>query len=1231
MTAVGLELPLDAPRTAEVGRAFATHAFELPTTDEATLAAAFAIQLARYNGQAAIPIAASRVAWSAPLVVDVTGATRAGQVVEQVRAQLARPAAPTPRADGSRVAITWGDAPAPHQADTDLHLTVAGMRACFIYNAAVLTEASVARFAGHLRTLLAHLAPDTLIAQLPLLTDAERAWLDRVATGAAATMPCEPVHVRVERHAQATPDAIAVRWRDQALTYGELNRRANRLARALVARGATAESRVVVCLEPSLDIAIALLAILKSGAVYVPLDPSYPPARVAVILDDTKPVVTIGRGGLAVEVDGDDRDLDHPIDLADTAYIYYTSGTTGKPKGVMASHANLVTYLQVAADRYAITARDVMPASARFSFSISMFELMSPLAAGGTLVVLDRDHVLDPARLAATLATVTFFHCGPSLLKTVIAHLRRHPIDTSRVRHASSGGDLIAPEVLQALVELFPHAEVFVIYGCSEIACMGTTYPVPRDRPITRTFVGRPFDTVVARVLDRAGNPVPVGVPGEIHFGGGGVVKGYLDRPELTAQKFVVRDGVRFYNTGDLGRLSEDGWLEILGRNDFQIKIRGMRVELAEVEYHLRRAPGVKDGVAVARPIAGGDKALVAYVVLERPDAMKTLRAFMADQVPDYMVPAMYVELPSLPLNHNLKVDRNALPQAIIATAGRPPETATELAIAAAWRTLLDIPDVQLDHNFFELGGDSLRAMALIATVEAELGVRLDGLEVLRETLEVLAAICDRKLGRPSVERASVQTASASEPFFHGDLYCVLHGGRAATAALICAPPAHDRVRAHFVIAQLARRLADARHARARVRLLRLLGLARRHARRHRRALAARHRRRAARARRAHRRDARDRRRRAARRDAARGDRRVRARRRVGRRRRRDLVRAGRGDASHLRPRPAAPAARPHPARAPRHRGAARGELRRRDPACVAGAADRPRPRAARRALRVGRRLAPRRDAARHRDLVGAGKAGAEMREQTCKLGALAGIVTESGPRGCVLINAGLVPKFGPFRLYAELARELARGGITTLRFDLGGIGDSAPTHPGQPLAGRTRLDIAAAVEHLAKQCKSIVVGGLCSGAEDALRYAETDSRVTGVVMIDPFAYRTRGWHARNLAYRAMRRSLRALGVYKPLPVEASKRLVDYRHMPRDESARILQALIARRTRVHFIYTGGMHDSFNHPGQLAAMFPALDFAGQVTLDHFPRFDHTQLFGEDRAQLVEAIGARLLSW
>ena len=882
-----LQLPLDSGRAPSTGVALEECSFEVRVAPlgDAMWAAAFAIQLHRYNGPAVIPLSASRrttagqVLWTAPWRLHVDG-TRSRDLVRDVEDLLQKGApghaagAPARDTSGNHAAITWLEPAASRDEHAtldvlrrsardarpaDLHLVIAGdrQRATFVYDAKLFKRATIERFAGHLGVLLEGIAarPDERVARLPLLAPAERRWLDEMSRGRSHPRATEPVHRLFERRAAATPDAVAVRFRDLRLTYRELNARANRLAHLLAARGAGAESKIVVCVEPSLDIAVALLGILKAGAVYVPLDPTYPEPRIRAILDDTRPAWVVSNGYLierlglaafptiALDAKGDplagssDADLATAVAPSQSAYVYYTSGTTGKPKGVMATQANLTSYVLMAHERYQFDARDVMPAIARFSFSISMFELMSPLVAGGTLIVLDRDHVLDTARMARTLTEVTFFHAGPSLLKNLLPHIERSYPDFAPfagVRHASSGGDMIAPEILETLKRIFTQAEVFVIYGCSEIACMGCTYPVPRDRTITKTYVGRPFDNTTVRLFDASFNQVPVGVVGEIHFSGGGVVPGYLNRADVTAEKFVTIDGERFYRTGDLGRMSEDGWIEILGRNDFQIKLRGMRIELAEVEHHLRRAPGVRDAVAMARDGANGEKILVAYIVFDRPGsdadrraALSGIRRYISENLPDYMIPASYVELEGLPLNHNMKVDRFALPEPPRSdrrTAHDPrvraPETDTEKQLAAHWRRALGVEHVGLDDHFFELGGHSILATDFIAAFEREAGVALDGMDVLRESLEVLAGIVDQRLGR-AARKTTARAPDRVEPIdvFHfgrdEELYGVLHGAPRANggapareAVLVCAPVGQERVRAHFILNRLARTLA---------------------------------------------------------------------------------------------------------------------------------------------------------------------------------------------------------------------------------------------------------------------------------------------------------------------------------------------------------------------------------------------------------------------------------------
>ncbi|ACY18769.1 amino acid adenylation domain protein [Haliangium ochraceum DSM 14365] len=677
---------------------------------------------------------------------------------------------------------------------------------------------------------------------------------DKATAEAAASAPRRPVHERFEHHAARAPQAPAVRFGDEQLSYAQLDERAERVAALLSARGIGREDRVVVALPPSLHIAEAVLGILKAGAVYVPLDPGFPDERLRVILRDTVPALILTQAALTPRFAGsgfpsfafdDARDSAELaamptraaralIDPQQTVSIYYTSGTTGEPKGVMASHANLASYIGSACERYGFGPGDVGPALARFSFSISMFELLCPLSSGGCLLVLEREHVLDFGRLAETLRDVAFFHAGPSLLRGLLAYLRRHYPDLSvfaGVKHASSGGDMVPVEVLEGLREVFCNAEVFVIYGCSEISCMGCTYEAPREGPLTRSYVGHAFEGTVVRVLDDVGADAPVGEVGEVWFAGPGVVKGYLNRPELTRERFVERDGQRFYRTGDRGRFDAEGRLELVGRSDFQVKLGGIRIELGEIEHHLRRAPGVDNGVVAARALPNGDKELVAYVV---PDASqqatsagreRDIRNYLGEQLPDYMVPSVFVELAALPLNHNMKIDRRALPEPpaerlrpVAAPLVREPATPHERYLAELFSDALGLAQVGLDDNFFDLGGHSLLALGLIEAVDAKYGVSLSGLELLREPLEILARLCEQRSGTPaSSARAAAQLsrpAEAPELFYFGQgdsLFGALHGAELAPAAhavLLCAPPGHEYLRAHFVMQRLARRLA---------------------------------------------------------------------------------------------------------------------------------------------------------------------------------------------------------------------------------------------------------------------------------------------------------------------------------------------------------------------------------------------------------------------------------------
>ena len=709
------------------------------------------------------------------------------------------------------------------------------------YNSNSFLQNTIQQIGKHFENLLLGVIDreKTTIADLKLFTEEEEDWYNNLSHVRHRGIFSMHPHEEVEIHATTNPSKIAVSSKSESITYGSLNSRSNQLAHYLLKQGAKPESRVIVCLEPTVDIAVALLAILKIGATYVPMNPSHPEYRIKKIIEDVNPDMMVTDSAskevlnfgdfLSITINTAELDLEDKenpnvvIDPTQTAYIYYTSGTTGLPKGSLGSYGNLNHYLRVSQEKYGFNNKDVMPALASYSFSISMFELMSPLLAGGTLVILDRADILDAEIMVEMLQNLTFVHAGPSLLKSLVKYIHANIDDYSvfnGLRHLSSGGDMVPPDLLRNLQLIFRNTELYVIYGCSEIACMGFTFRVDPIIPIEKTYVGKPFENVALLLLDKEGKRVPVGVSGEVCIGGHGVAVGYLNRPELTEEKFFVFGDTRFYRTGDVGRLNNEGNLELLGREDFQIQIHGMRVELGEVEYHLRNIPAVRDAVVVARPHGKVENTLVAFYVRNGSYrlAPESLRKYMAQHLPDYMVPSFYIQLESLPLNVNMKVDRTALIKQDLSFihSGRKPETESEVTMAKIWQELLGIDQVGLYDNFLAIGGDSLKAMELINKVNEIMGVKLNGLDILRESLQVLAANCDDKFGKVSTEvesdKRDYQNLSINriESFFFGkgsELYGLFHpaaGNSKSAAVLVCPPIGGEYKRCCFLLKILA-------------------------------------------------------------------------------------------------------------------------------------------------------------------------------------------------------------------------------------------------------------------------------------------------------------------------------------------------------------------------------------------------------------------------------------------
>ncbi|HEX8695785.1 MAG TPA: amino acid adenylation domain-containing protein [Longimicrobium sp.] len=636
----------------------------------------------------------------------------------------------------------------------DLQLTTLelgeGLSAFAEYSTDLFDPATMARMCRHFVTLLdrAGRAPDSRLSELSLLGgDERRTLLEEWGAGPALDVPSAPLHRRFEAQAARTPDALAVVAGSGRLTYREMDAWANRIAAELRSRGAAPGAIVGVALERSAAMVAALLGILKSGAAYLPLDPSYPAERVAFMLEDSgaalvladapaAPLPVSGARVIPVPAPPAPGEAVAPVSAGaapgDRAYLVYTSGSTGRPKAVEVEHRNLSHLLASVAHQPGMRADDVTLAVTTISFDVSVPELFLPLATGARVVVAGPDEVVDGRALARLMEAegVTVMQATPAAWRLLV----RSGWEGRPGLRAVATGEALTAELAEAL--LSRAGEVWNLYGPTEITVWATAHRVtgPGDGIVP---IGRPMANVSARVLDRAGEPSPVGVPGELYVGGGGVARGYLGRPGLTADRFVPdpfspAPGARMYRTGDRVRWRADGTLEYLGRTDFQVKLRGHRVELGEIESVLLRHPAVAAAAALVREDVPGDQRLVAYFVpaagSEAPSA-DGLRAWLRKRLPEYMVPGAFVALESLPTTTSGKVDRRALPvpEAPEAAEGGyvAPRNLVEEMLAGIWAEVLRREPIGVTDNFFQLGGHSLLATQVISRVAQTFAVEL--------------------------------------------------------------------------------------------------------------------------------------------------------------------------------------------------------------------------------------------------------------------------------------------------------------------------------------------------------------------------------------------------------------------------------------------------------------------------------------------------------------------------
>ncbi|MFC4047491.1 amino acid adenylation domain-containing protein [Dactylosporangium siamense] len=623
-------------------------------------------------------------------------------------------------------------------------------------DAATLSCASpeaAAGLTGHLLTLLAGAVADPAlpVSRLPMLTAAERAELDGWNRTDAAPATVAGVHELFAAQAARTPDAVAASCGTESLTYAELDASANRLAHHLRSLGVTAETIVGVALERGLGSVTALLAIWKAGGAYLPLDPDFPAERRAYMAADSGAALVLTGTGQPAVGDVPAVHLDDPATAAavaaapadpparrthpeQLAYVIYTSGSTGRPKGVLVGHRGVVNRLVRMQDDFRLDVTERVLHKAPLAFDASVWELFWPLSVGAHLVIAEPGRHRDIDYLLGLLdsARIAVVQFVPSLFRVLVRHPQPPALPALRLMMCS--GEALPEEDVRRFYERNSTATVGNLYGPTETSieaviatcARGDSGPPP---------IGRPIGNVRVHVVDRAMNPVPPGVPGELYIGGAGVGRGYAGRPALAAERFVAdpfaADGARLYRTGDRVRSREDGQLVFLGRVDHQVKVRGVRIEPGEVEAALLAHSGVAEAVVVARGEAAERRLVAYYVPAGPPPNPSELRAFLAGTLPTYLIPSAFVELDRIPLNPNGKTDRAALPEPdtarprlSVAYAG--PRSGTEAALATIWENLLGVERVGIHDDLFELGGHSLLATRVMSRVRADFGVELD-------------------------------------------------------------------------------------------------------------------------------------------------------------------------------------------------------------------------------------------------------------------------------------------------------------------------------------------------------------------------------------------------------------------------------------------------------------------------------------------------------------------------
>nr|WP_081431391.1 non-ribosomal peptide synthetase [Moorena bouillonii] len=635
--------------------------------------------------------------------------------------------------------------------------TESGIEARLEYNSDLFDQQTIVRMVGHFQTLLAGIVanPQAQVSKLPLLTAAERQQLLVEWNNTNSDYPQDKcVHQLFEEQVERTPDAVAVVFKNQQLTYQQLNTKANQLAHYLRSVGVEADVLVGLCVERSLEMIVAMLGILKAGGAYVPLDPKYPQERLSFILEDTQVKVLLTQekfleslpqhqGGIVcLDTDwqrinqANQDNLNSTASADNLAYVIYTSGSTGQPKGVEVVHRG-VNRLLFGVNYVHLDATDRFLQMAPISFDASTFEIWGALLHGARCVLFP-ENIPTAKNLRQEIHKhgITILWLTAAVFNSIIDD---DPQALSGIKQLLIGGEALSVAHVQKALETLPLTTIINGYGPTESTTFTCYYPISRqlETTIESIPIGQPIANTQIYILDSHLQLVPIGVPGELHIGGAGLARGYLNRPDLQAQKFIPNpfsqeEGERLYKTGDKARYLSDGNIEFIGRIDNQVKIRGFRIELGEIEAVLGQHPAVGETVVVARKDQSDQKRLVAYIVSEQEQELTSsqLRQFLKQKLPDYMIPSAFAFLDKLPLTPNGKVDLRLLPE--LDTSNRPqdagfvsPRNSLELQLSQIWSDLLNVNPVGVNDNFFELGGHSLLAVRLMARIKQEFGTYL--------------------------------------------------------------------------------------------------------------------------------------------------------------------------------------------------------------------------------------------------------------------------------------------------------------------------------------------------------------------------------------------------------------------------------------------------------------------------------------------------------------------------